>query len=78
MYEMVSTSEWNVQWTDSCLQDGDHTDGHYLALFAEQLTRTFEVLVFYPMFSGDDLLALLNYDKYSRSASQSRANSDLI
>ena len=27
------------------LQDGDHTDGHYITLFAEQLTRTFEVLV---------------------------------
>ena len=24
----------------------DHTDGHYITLFAEQLTRTFEVLVF--------------------------------
>ena len=27
-----------------CLQDGDHTDGHYITLFTEQLTRTFEVL----------------------------------
>ena len=27
------------------MQDGDHTDGHYITLFAEQLTRTFEVLV---------------------------------
>ena len=26
-------------------QDGDHADGHYITLFAEQLTRTFEVLV---------------------------------
>ncbi len=26
-------------------QDEDHTDRHYIALFAEQLTRTFEVLV---------------------------------
>ena len=24
---------------------GNHTDGHYIILFAEQLTRTFEVLV---------------------------------
>ena len=29
------------------MQDGDHTDGHYITLFAEQLTRTFEVLVFF-------------------------------
>ena len=27
------------------MQDGDHSDGHYITLFAEQLTRTFEVLV---------------------------------
>ena len=27
------------------MQDGDHTDGHYFTLFAEQLTRPFEVLV---------------------------------
>ena len=40
------TYERNVQGIDSCLQDGDHTDGHYITLlFAEQLTRTFEVLV---------------------------------
>ena len=26
--------------------EGDHTDGHYITLFAEQLTRTFKVLVF--------------------------------
>ena len=26
-------------------QDGDHTDGYYITMFAEQLTRTFEVLV---------------------------------
>ena len=30
--------------TDSYLQDRDNTDGHYITLFAEQLTRTFEVL----------------------------------
>ena len=30
---------------DSCLLDGDYTDGHYITLFAEQLTRTFEVIV---------------------------------
>ena len=35
----------NVQGTDKCLIDGDHTDGHYNTMFAEQLTRTFEVLV---------------------------------
>ena len=39
-------SERNVQGTDSCWQDGDHTDGHFITLFAEQLTRTFKVLVF--------------------------------
>ena len=27
------------------MQDGDHTDGHYITMFAEQLTRPFEVLV---------------------------------
>ena len=27
------------------MHDADHTDGHYITLFAEQLTRTFEVLV---------------------------------
>ena len=27
------------------MQDGDHTHGHYITLFAEQLTRPFEVLV---------------------------------
>ena len=39
--------ERNLQRTDRCWQDRDHTDGHYitLPLFAEQLTRTFEVLV---------------------------------
>ena len=39
------TSEMNVQGMDiedSCLHDSGHTDGHYLTLFAEQLTRTFE------------------------------------
>ena len=29
------------------MQDGDHTDGHNITLFAEQLTRTFEVLVIF-------------------------------
>ena len=38
--------ERNVQGTDSCLQDGDHTDRHYITLFAEQLTTTFDVLVY--------------------------------
>ena len=28
------------------MHHGDHTDGHYITMFAEQLTRTFEVLVF--------------------------------
>ena len=28
------------------IQDGYHTYGHYIKLFAEQLTRTFEVLVY--------------------------------
>ena len=35
----------NVQWTFKCLTDGDYTNGHYNTMFAEQLTRTFEVLV---------------------------------
>ena len=26
------------------MQDGDHTDGHYITLFAEQLTRTSQCL----------------------------------
>ena len=39
-------SERNVQGTDSCGQDGDHTGGHYISLFAEQLTRTLKVHVF--------------------------------
>ena len=33
---MDITCERNVEGTDSCLQD--HTDGHYITLFAEQLT----------------------------------------
>ena len=37
--------ERNVHGTDSCLQDRYNTDGHYITLFSEQLTRTFEVLV---------------------------------
>ena len=46
-----TTSERNVQGTDITCErnvqgtDTDHTDGHYITLFAEQLTRTFEVLV---------------------------------
>ncbi len=44
--EIDITCERNVQGTYSCLQDGDHTDGHYVTLlFAEKLTRTFGVLV---------------------------------
>ena len=47
------TSELNVQGTDtifekctdSCLQDEDHTEGHYITWFTEQLTRPFELLV---------------------------------
>ena len=42
---MGITGERNVQGTDNFLQDEDCTDGHYITLFAEQLTRTFEVLV---------------------------------
>ena len=40
--------KWMIQVKGSYrgqMQDGDHTDGHYITLFAEQLTRTFEVLV---------------------------------
>ena len=45
MYFKLVQREWttyerNVQGTDDCLQDGDCT---------EQLTRTFEVLVFFKM-----------------------------
>ena len=43
------TGDGHYMWekcTDSYLQDRDNTDGHYITLFAEQLTRTFEVLVF--------------------------------
>ena len=43
---MDVTSKRKLQGTDSILKDGDHTDGHYIPVFAEQLTRTFEVLVF--------------------------------
>ena len=43
--EMDITCVRNVQVTDRCLQDGYHTDGHYITVFTEQLTRTFEVLV---------------------------------
>ena len=43
--KMDVTSKRMLQGTDSILQDRDHTDGHYIPLFAEQLTRTFEVLV---------------------------------
>ena len=39
------TYERNIQGTESSLQDGDHIDGYFITLFAEQLTRTFEVLV---------------------------------
>ena len=42
---MDITSERNIQQTYSSLQDGDHTDGYFITLFAEQLTRSFEVLV---------------------------------
>ena len=37
---MDNTCERNMQGTDDCLQDG-----HYIKLFAEQLTRIFEVFV---------------------------------
>ena len=39
------TFERNEQGKYSCLKDGDHAAGHYIILFAEQLIRTFEVLV---------------------------------
>ena len=39
------TCKRNVKRTDRFLEDGDHTDGHYITLFAEQLTRTIVVLV---------------------------------
>ena len=42
----------NVQGTNKCLIDGDHTDGHYNTMFAEQLTRTFEVLVVLELLSS--------------------------
>ena len=45
---MDITVERNAQ-LHSCLQDGDHTDGPYIKLFAEQLTRTFEVFVLTPL-----------------------------
>ena len=34
-----------MQDGDQEVMDGDHTEEHYITLFAEQLTRTFEVLV---------------------------------
>ena len=34
-----------IQGTDRCLKDEDQTYGHYNRVIAEQLTRTFEVLV---------------------------------
>ena len=40
--------KWTLQVKASYrgqMQDVDHTDGHYITVFAEQLTRTFEVLV---------------------------------
>ena len=38
------------------MQDEDHTDEHYITLFAEQLTRPFEVLVlFVHIFKNRDL-----------------------
>ena len=46
IYGQALISERNVQGTNSCLQDGDQTDGHYITLVAEQLTITFEVLVY--------------------------------
>ena len=43
------TYERNIQKMDVTskrkLQGTDHSDGHYITLFAEQLTRTFEVLL---------------------------------
>ena len=50
LFDITSKSKSNVQGKDittgesNCLQD--HTDGHDIKLFAEQLTRTFEGIVF--------------------------------
>ena len=43
MYEKWMLQVKGSYWGQ--IQDGDHTDGHNIILFAEQLTRTFEVLV---------------------------------
>jgi len=42
--DVTSKGSYRVQG-----KDGKHTDGHYFTLFAEQLTRTFEVLVILAM-----------------------------
>ena len=39
MYRGQTLHVRNVQGTDSCLQVGDNTDGHYITWFAEQLTE---------------------------------------
>ena len=52
-------TESNVQGTDSCLQDGDHIDGHYITLYAEQLTRLLEVLVLLELWNIIILLQVL-------------------
>ncbi len=49
----ISITKWEkcthyrgwITGKNSCLQKGDHTDGQYITSFAEQLTKTFEVLV---------------------------------
>ena len=42
------------------MQDGDQTDRHYITLFAEQLTRTFEVLVkLFPSIFFSHILVIL-------------------
>ena len=50
---MDIASERNIQGTDSSSQDGGHTDGYFIILFAEQLTRPFEVLVLTGKFFAD-------------------------
>ena len=49
--------KWKLQVQRSYrgqLQDGDHTDGHYITLFAEQLTRTFKVLVYWNLIDREN------------------------
>ena len=48
------------------MQDGDHTDGHCITMFAEQLTRTFEVLVHsHLLYSEWTFLLMFNKNTYT-------------